>query len=60
MEKGKKAKEIAGQLVKKFLKVWLCGRAFRLPATHEVLNVLENAKTDVEALEKLQLEGEKG
>jgi hypothetical protein len=55
MAKGQKVKEIAGRVVREFLKVWLCGRPFRLPATPEVLEVLEKSKNDKEVVEKLNL-----
>jgi hypothetical protein len=56
MAKGQKVKEIAGRLVVEFIKIWLCGRPYRLPKTPEVLAVIENSATDVEALKSLKLE----
>jgi hypothetical protein len=58
MAKGQKVREIAGRVVREFLKVWLCGKVYRLPATPEILEVLEKSKTDEEALEKLNLKSE--
>jgi hypothetical protein len=59
MEKGKKAKEIAGRLAVGIVKIWLCGRAYRIPANPEILKILAESKTDVEALKSLELEEEK-
>jgi hypothetical protein len=59
MAKGQKIKEVAGRLAVEFIKIWLCGRAYRLPANPEILKILSESKTDVEALKSLDLEEKK-